>query len=194
MTRRLAILLVLGITIVGGCSRGVSATAAPTVDPSIAAALAPTCTGHGVSGAGKAAVSGNHLVVLDEMGNELHMVGQFANTSEPSEFKWQEPAHWIPATLADAELVACVQAVETYTLEQICEYDFGQQIQRFAATREVRVVEAATGREIDAIVIHESARECGVREQDVDALYGVITDWDVWNALEDVVANGTMYE
>jgi hypothetical protein len=196
MARRLAIPLVLAMTIAGGCGGGVHTTPAPTVDPSIALALAPACVGQGVSAAGRVATGGNHLVVLDEMGNELHMVGQFANETKPSEFPWHEPAHWIPGTLADAELVACIQPADSYTLLQTCSYSMGMSsIQRFGAAREVRVVEASTGRLVKSLSLTENARECMTREDgSITALYGVITDDDVWQALEGVVANGTMYE
>jgi len=137
---------------------------APTIDPGIVAALAPACAGQAVPGAGYVATSGspaNHLVLLDSAGHPFDMSG------------WL-PSGWQPASLADAELVACAAATPVRTVLEVCPY-IGSDVTRYEVMQPYEVVEAGSGRTVAFFQIVADPRECHSTENaSLTELEGVI--------------------
>lgn len=150
-------------------------------DPSLTAALAPACSHHAVPGAAAVAPSGNHLVVLSASGEEDGWTGF-------------PPIAWRPLNLADAELVACVEP-ETTPVIEVCPYVNGPSITRYASTRSVTVVEAATGVTVAAFTITDEPRACQASEQkDVTELHGSV-GWEAVEAhLASIVEHGVFVD
>ncbi|HEY7599181.1 MAG TPA: hypothetical protein VH741_04570, partial [Candidatus Limnocylindrales bacterium] len=112
-------------------------------DTALVAALGPACHGTAVAGAGLLDRTGsraNHLVVLDSDGNAHPWTGY-------------PPMAWRPPNLADTELVACISAEEIKTEIQVCHYVNGPPIHRYRISREVRIIEAATGRVVSQFTV-----------------------------------------
>lgn len=175
---RLFVALLVGLSIaLAGCE---SEPPAPTLDPGIIAALAPACSGIPVAGSGSMVTSGgpiNHLVLLDASGQPLDMT------------HWL-PDSWQPASLADAELVACVPIEPTRTVLQVCPY-YGSDITRYAVTRDFKVVEASSGRTVAAFAITAEPRICHSTEIDgVTELEGTIVPDVVIAHLAGLVEHG----
>jgi hypothetical protein len=171
-----------------------AASVGPTQDPALVAALGLACAGRGIPGAGAVVTSGNHLVVLDLSGRELHWL-RFSDETEKLE-EWgsdlEVPPEWQPSSLGDAELVACIQADETPTKVEVCKYN-GPSITRYAATREVVVIEAASGRVLATIAMTKQANPCGVvAKRSTTALYGSVSPTDVWTYLASLVDHGSV--
>ena len=154
--QRAAVVLLVAVLAGGGLVAYTQATV-PNQLPaaSIVAALAPACRGIPVAGAGSGHVAGGvlkHMVVLDSEGN-------------PHAWTGYPPLTWRPATLADAELVACISAEETQTQIEVCSYINGPSITRYQDSREVRIVDAATAREVAHYTLRDTPRECRPSEQ-----------------------------
>lgn len=163
-----AIVLLLSVVLVGG---GLAAYVQSTVSsqrPSaqLTAALGPACRGEAVAGAGQVDLSGariNHMVVLDNEGNE-HVWTGF------------QPIEWRPASIDDADYVACVSAEETHTVIEVCRYGNGPDITRYRATRRVRIVEALTGVQVADYTLKDDPRNCQQTEQrDLTELKGEVS-------------------
>ena len=134
----------------------------------LTAALAPACRGQGVTGAGAISTDGstNHLVVLDANGNEGDWTGHPAIELRPQ-------------SLADAELVVCVEPETTRTQLEVCEYTNGPPITRYAVSRNVDVNAASSGELVMAFVATAEPRACRQTEsKELTELVGVL-DWSV---------------
>ncbi len=169
-----------GVRTLAGSSSSVPLSGEGWPAPELTAALGPACSGGLVPGAGTVAASGtqpNHLVVLDMSGRAHEWTGQ-------------PPPEWMPATLAGAELVACISARVTAVLE-VCRYEGGSDITRYSATRTVAVFEAASGRRLAAFHVTGSPRECQKTEvADLTELRGSV-DWAaVERHLDSLVDHG----
>jgi len=145
----------------------------------LTAALAPACAGQPVAGAARLSTTvANHLVVLALDGTEHSWTG-FPSIGLR------------PPSLSDAELVVCVDPVETRTQIQVCKYVNGPDITRWAVSRKVEVHEAATGRLIISFTASADARGCKQTEQqEVVELVGVLEWSQVESRLEYLVAHG----
>lgn len=159
---RLFIAALFGLSVaLAGCE---SQPPQPTLDPSVAVALAPACAGHAVSGAGTLNTSGtapNHLVLLNADGT----------TSDKG---WWLPNEWAPRTLADAELVACWQTEPERTVLEVCPY-IGSDITRYAMSRDVTVLAALSASTVADFTITAQPRSCSPTENaDLTELEGFI--------------------
>jgi hypothetical protein len=145
-----------------------------------------------VPAAGVVASTGNHLVVLDLSGRELRWL-TFDETGAEVEWPWAAPPEWQPSTLADAELVACIQADQATTMVEVCRYAGGARtVARYDATRQVVVVEAASGLVRATFAITRRANVCDVLEKSgTTALYGDVSPEVVWGYLADLVERET---
>lgn len=145
-------------------------------DAALVAALKPACTGAAVVGAGDSHVSGpvsSHLVVLGSAGEDQLWTGY-------------PPLEWKPASLADAELAACVSDEDAVALIETCQYINGPAIKRYSATRHVTLVEPGTGRVVAEYDVTDSPRQCMKTEQrDVTELHGRV----VWEAVQARLAS-----
>jgi hypothetical protein len=158
-------------TLVGGLLYGGVVMAVPSQHPghALTAALKAACTDGAIDGAGGSHISGAataHLVVLDPEGNEQRWTGR-------------APIEWKPASLADTELVSCVSDEDVMALIETCQYINGPSIKRYAATRHVKVVEAATARVVAEFNVGDSPRQCRQTEQrDLTELKGKV-EWEM---------------
>jgi hypothetical protein len=164
-----AVGLLVWIVAAGGAV-GIAQLTVPSQRPDaqLVAAVRPACAGQAIAGAGALDRSGarvNHLIVLDTDGNEHPWTGY-------------PPMAWRPPDLADTELVACISADEIKTEIQVCQYVNGPPIHRYRISRQVRLVEAATGRVIHQATVSDDPRACGHTEsRDLTELSGDVT-WD----------------
>jgi hypothetical protein len=147
----------------------------------LTAVLAPTSAGTAVSGAGAMTTDGsapNRLVVLDPDGKE------HAWTGHPR-------LELRPASLADAQLVVCVDNEAEETVLEVCHYSNGPDITRYAVSRRVRVVAAATGEVLFDETVTADPRACRQTEQkEVTRLAGDL-GWDQVEAeLLFLIGNG----
>ena len=131
----------------------------------IAAALAPSCSGKPVAGAGSPVAGvADHFVVLDMTGADHRWFGDVASELQPS-------------SLADTELVVCVDAEETRTVVQTCGYSGGPDVTRFEVSRRVIVHDASTGQVLMSFKAAGEPRDCGKTESvEVTELVGQL-DW-----------------
>jgi hypothetical protein len=145
-----------------------------------------------VPAAGAISSTGNHLLVLDFSGRELHWI-TFDASGDEMEWPWAAPPEWQPSTLADTELVACIQADQATTEVEVCRYAGGAHtVARYDATRQVVVIEAASGRVRATFAITQRANVCDVVEKSsTTALYGDVSPEVVWGYLADLVESGT---
>lgn len=114
-------------------------------DPSLVRAVAGACIDQPVAGAGLVHTDGsepNHLVVLDGSGAEIDWTGQ-------------PPLAWRPPTVADVELVACIDE-ETHPLDEVCRYEGGKTATLYDGIRRVRVVAAQSAQELARFVLTSS--------------------------------------
>ena len=135
-------------------------------DIAVVAAVRTACRGVAVPEAGRILSGGvrNHLVVLDAAGGDHDWTGH-------------PPLTWRPVSVADVELVACIDRAETTTVVEVCRYTNGSSITRHSATRNVRLVEPASGRVLANLAVTSAAPACGKSEQkDLTDLYG-FTGW-----------------
>ena len=150
-------------------------------DAAVTAAVAPACTGQAVAAAGRvttASTALNHIVVLDTAGAE------FAWTGKPS-------VEWRPPTVADVELVACVQPEDVLVQLEVCSYN-GPSTTRYSATREVRVVAAQTGVELARFSIIDEPGDCPyAKTDDLPEMKGSVGWREVEDHLDSLVGTGT---
>jgi hypothetical protein len=171
--------------VVGGLHFGIQA-AYQSQRPSaeLTAALAPACSGAAVPGAGTVEAPGttsNHLVLLSTDGTEHPWTGY-------------PPMAWRPLTLDDAEFVACVSPETTYRQIEVCSYTNGPAITRYSANRDVKVVEAATGRTVASYTMTDNPRACGQTEQrDVTELRGDVGWADFQERSTSIVETGSYH-
>lgn len=144
--RRPVSLWIVSLATVGllvGCGGNSGTKPEPVVPAALRESLADFCRNAsnpvtpfgGVPGAGHVIAEGrNHLVALDASGSE-------------SPWAAAMPADWRPATLADTELVACVQDNFPVLLET-CTYLPAGKVTRVRFSTFAEVFEAATGRKV----------------------------------------------
>ncbi len=111
------------------------------------AALAGVCSGRGVAGAGAYAGEGVHPVVLLSSSGEDH--------------DWSDDlsGSWVPQSVQDAQLVACVDPEQESEIE-VCAYN-GPSITRYRYEVSLRLVEAGTGVEVASTALQGTdPREC----------------------------------
>ncbi len=171
--------------VVGGLHFGIQAAyQSQRPGAELTAALAPACSGVAVAGAGAVAAPGtaaNHLVVLSSDGTEHAWTGY-------------PPMAWRPLTLDDAEFVACISPETTYTQIQVCSYSNGPAITRYSANRDVKVVEAATGRTIASFTLSDNPRACGQTEKrDLTELRGDVGWADFQERATTIVETGSYH-
>jgi hypothetical protein len=147
----------------------------------VEAGLASVCTGTAVPEAGSAlAGKSNHVVVLDATGGQ-HPWSLYVELG------------WRPATVADAELVACVARDDASASIEVCTYRGGPDVTRYVVSRDVRVVAARTGEEVAAFTVSHSPRACAQSEErSLTEIRGEPVMWaDVASRIRSLVANGT---
>jgi hypothetical protein len=99
------------------------------------------------------------------------------------------PAEWTPASLADAELVACAQE-PVRTVIEVCPYT-GSDVTRTDESRSFTVVEASTAKILAAFSIVAEPRNCHQTEAvDLTELEGQIETATVVDHLAGLVQNG----
>ena len=108
----------------------------------VAGALAPVCSGQGVAGAGayKRSNPGPSKIVLLRNDGAVH---SFTDLVSPA---------WTPATLAEAELVACMTEGSKSTYAT-CQYTGGSTITRIQWTASLDVREARSGRVLGSTTV-----------------------------------------
>lgn len=180
---------VMALAVSGALAVGVIATNSDIVvrrpDAAVTAAVAPACAGQAVAAAGGLETSSariNHLVALDQSGAE------FGWTGKPS-------VEWRPPTVDDTELVACIDAEDTFTQIEYCEYN-GPPTRRYSARREIRVMVAQTGAQLARFAIIDEPGDCPYTKvgNDKDEMRGSVTWESVEAHLVSLVAKGVFID
>lgn len=120
---------------------------APDPRAQVQAALSSVCAGRGASAAGAYTGGGIHSAVLLSSGGGAH--------------DWSDdlPEAWLPASVGEAQLVACVAEEAENEIEE-CLYN-GPSIHRYQYQVSLRLVEARTGAVVATTVLEGSPpREC----------------------------------
>ena len=197
--------LVLGAGALVGIFLAVDANVANRrPSPEVTAALAPVCAGTAVPAAGRlvatpaAATAPGSAAAATPGGSASTLSGPTANhlvvlAANGAEVDWtgQPKVALRPPTVADAEMVVCVDAAPTRTQVEVCHYINGPDVTRYAETREVDVFEAATGRRLLAFTAVDEARTCSRTEKkDVTELNGDLTWGQVEARLWPLVERG----
>ena len=145
-----------------------------------------------MTGAGQVAAGANHLVAVDlsvasSTGSTLTMRPGRRPTG-PGSFR---PPGCRP-NLADAEIVACIQADQATVQLEVCRYAGGlHTIARYESARQVVAVEAATGHVLAVVALTDRANECDVLEKtSTSAKYGDVMPEQAWAALDGLVSTG----
>jgi hypothetical protein len=141
-------------------------------------ALGPACIRRPVVGpAAFDSTGANHAVVLDSVGRQSN---------------WTElaPLAWKPATLADAQLVACIGEEERALIET-CQYTGGSPVRRYQADRKVRLMEAVSGDPVATFTVSDYPRACAASEvTSLTSLVGEVTWTMVQERLSPIVDSG----
>jgi hypothetical protein len=170
----------IALGLIGACE----SAGQPTFDPQMIAAVAPACSGQPVSGAGSVVTTGavrNHMVLLDTSGQP---------------FEWTDwiPAEWRPASTADTELVACVNAEPVRRVIEVCPY-YGSDITRYEVTRTFAVIEPFSGRSVANFSIVTQPRSCERQEDaSLTELVGTIDSDMVTAHLTSLVERGVFVD
>jgi hypothetical protein len=134
------------------CLLGLAPGCALSVDAAVVTAARDVCTGRGVPAAASYSSSGgNHIVLLDQDGGD-HAWTDIA------------PAEWRPVAIGDLELVACIDATEHVTRQDVCDSN-GITVDRIWVERDAQVIDAHSASVVTHISMTAAPPACEINDE-----------------------------